>query len=143
MRVVGRLTGPIKTRPALAVAMLLACLAIATVPLGNFSAKAHVQTYRSNLSIKYQRSTDSFVGRVASFRECREGRAVEVHMQQPGPDPVVGSDTTDARGRYGPIPAAGAGFYYAKVAEVERGGYGHDHLCTGGTSRSLRARPPV
>ena len=141
MGVVGRLTGTFRNRPALAVATLLACLAIATVPLGNFSAKAHVQTYRSNISINYKRSADSFVGRVRSFKECREGRAVEIFMQQPGADTLVGSTTTDAHGRYGPVPASGAGFYYAKVAEVERGGgYGHDHLCTGGTSRTLRVR---
>jgi len=138
--VLGRLTGPIRNRPALAVAVLLACLAIATVPLGNFSAKAHVRTYRSNISINYKRSADGFIGRVRSFKECREGRAVQVFMQVPGPDTVVGSTTTDAHGRYGPVSALGPGFYYAKVAEVERGGYGHDHLCTGGTSRSLRVR---
>ena len=136
----GRLTGPIRNRPALAVAVLLACLAIATVPLGNFSAKAHVRTYRSNISINYKRSADAFVGRVRSFQECRDGRAVQVFKQVPGPDTLVGSDTTDVRGDYGPIAAQGAGFYYAKVAEVERGGYGHDHLCTAGTSRTLRVR---
>jgi hypothetical protein len=139
LRSVRQVSEAARRRPLVATIVLLSCLAAATIPLGAFSAQAHVQTFRSSVSIHYIRRHQHFTGVVGASRECRVGRLVEVFRQVPGaPDPLVGSDTTDARGKYGPIPSPGPGYYYAKVAEREAGGYGHDHLCRAGTSKTIR-----
>jgi hypothetical protein len=56
---------------------------------------------RSTVSIRHRGRPHRFVGRVTSPRDsCEPGRRVRVRRVRPGRDPVIGSDTTNANGRY-------------------------------------------
>jgi len=139
-----RLTGSVRSRTAIVTVVLLACLAIGTVPFGTLGAQAHVRTFHSRITIKYSRASQSFTGRVkASTTQCRRGRRVTIFLQLPQrTDKAVGHDVTNARGAYGPVASPGPGSYYAQVEQVSLGGYGHDHLCAAATSRTIRVRAP-
>ena len=111
-------------------------VALAAVPLGTWAARAHDQTYKANLSIHYDRKTQSLEGHIGTSNFCQEGRTVTVTKVGSG---VVGSAVSDFRGMWGPVPWDGPGSYFAEVGEVHEGGYGHDHTCLAGTSSTITA----
>jgi hypothetical protein len=56
---------------------------------------------RSTVNIRHRTGPHRFVGRVNSQDSaCESGRLVRVRRVRPGRDPVIGSDTTNANGRY-------------------------------------------
>lgn len=127
-----------KTRFGLALIALVAL----TLPFGPWSASAHTKVYHSEVSIRYSSTSDTFSGKVTGKPECREFRTVRVRRQQSGPDPVVGTDQSDSKGRWGPLPAPGPGLYYAAIRQRAATGYGqHRHGCT--SDRSTNVRVPT
>ena len=74
-----------------------------------------VEKHDSTLSIDYGNS--KFSGKVTSASKCKPQRQVVVRKLKSGPDPVVGRDTTNARGKYSFSFGDAKGKYYAKVAK--------------------------
>jgi hypothetical protein len=111
-------------------------VALAAVPLGTWAARAHTQTYQANLSIHYDRKTQSLDGHVGTSNFCQEGRTVSVYESGGS---LVGTAVSDFRGMWGPVAWNGPGSYYAQVSQVHEGGYGHDHTCLAGTSHTISA----
>jgi len=124
----------LKTRAAIAVC----CAALATIPLGAFAARAHVQTYQANVTIHYDHKAQALNGHVGTSSFCHEGRTVSVFRTDTGGQ-LVGTVVSDHSGQWGPIAAPGPGTYEARVAEIHEGGYGHDHLCLAGSSGPISA----
>ena len=113
-------------------------IALATLAFGSWAANAHTQTYKSNLTIHYDKKTNSFVGHIGTSSFCQEGRAVHVFQaNSAGSDIMVGSTLSGHAGHWSGISSPGAGTYYATIDERHDSGYGHDHLCLADTSRSV------
>lgn len=125
----------LRTRLALGVC----CLALATIPLGSFMARAHTQTYKANLTIHFDRKTQTFEGHVGTSVFCHEDRLVSVYKTDGGSDILVGTSVSDRSGQWGDVPWDGPGTYLARVSEVHEGGYGHDHTCLAGSSPTITA----
>jgi hypothetical protein len=126
------MTSKRRTRLVVGVAMV----ALAAVPLGSWAARAHTQTYKANLSIHYDRKTQSLDGHVGTSNFCQEGRTITVSKTGGG---IIGTAVSDFRGMWGPVAWDGPGSYYAQVSEVHEGGYGHDHTCLSDTSSTISA----
>jgi hypothetical protein len=109
-------------------------IALSTLALGSWTAAAHTQTYKTNLTIHYDKKSDSFVGHVGTSSFCQEGRAVHVFQVTAGGDIPVGSTLSGHAGHWSGISSPGSGTYYATVDEEHDSGYGHDHLCLADTS---------
>jgi hypothetical protein len=117
--------------------MVVTIAALASLSFGTWAAHADhgsVQTYKTHVTIQYRAKTDSFVGHLGTRRLCKEGRVVDVVKIDSG---VVGSDASDSHGRWGDVPSAGPGIYYATVSATSVGGYGSDKVCEAGTSRII------
>ena len=117
-----------------ALALVLAVpLLVATATI----AGAHNASFSSSVSIDYDRP--NFEGQVQSERErCEQGRTVSVFKVLDGPDRLIGTDETNGNGSYS-VPQAGAqGRFYARVARLVFGGYGHRHVCQGDTSGRIQ-----
>ncbi|MGH2768292.1 MAG: hypothetical protein ACRDIF_04965 [Actinomycetota bacterium] len=145
------------SKTSVKVAVVLAVLALASLLFASWSAQAHVRGYRTRVSIQFSRRTDTLSGVVRSNidvgnprqrrnRDCNSGREVSVYFQLSGPDRLVAMVLSERRGRWGPVPATGAGYYYAVAAQRELPGYvdgydpGHDHRCMAGESNTIRVR---
>jgi len=113
---------------------LLSVAALVTVPFISLAAHGHQKSFRSNVVIHYRPASNTFDGHVGTARVCKEGRTVLV--QQLPSNAVVGSDTTDHSGHWGPVPAPGPGTYYARVTQEIRGGYG-GVVCLEGVSHTV------
>ena len=87
----------LRTRIALGVC----CLALATIPLGSFMARAHTQTYKANLTIHFDRKTQTFEGHVGTSVFCHEDRLVSVYRTDGGSDILVGTSVSDRSGQWG------------------------------------------
>ena len=111
-------------------------IALLSLALGTWAANAHTQTYKSNLTIHFDKKTNSFDGHVGTSSFCQEGRSVHV-FQSSGGAVLVGSTTSGHAGQWSGVSSPGAGTYYATVDERHDTGYGHDHLCLAGTSGSV------
>jgi hypothetical protein len=125
----------LRTRIALGVC----CVALATIPLGSFMARAHTQTYKANVTIHYDRKTQSLNGHVGTSSFCHEDRLVSVYETSGGSDVLVGTSVSDHSGQWGDVAWDGPGSYVARVSEVHEGGYGHDHTCLAGSSPTISA----
>ena len=55
-------------------------------------------------------------GKAKTEDECESGRNVTLFRRRPGPDSVVGADTTNSLGRYGVKTGRKRGTYYARIA---------------------------
>src|SRR5204863_1517160 len=61
------------------VALVLCGLALLTIPLGSFLASAHTQTYSANLSLHFDKKTQTFDGHVGTSSFCHEDRLVSLY----------------------------------------------------------------
>jgi len=118
------------------IALAVVSVALLSVPLGSWAARAHTQTFGANLSLHFDRKTQDFNGHVGTSVFCHADRSVELVKVGTG---VVGTTVSDHSGQWGPLPWTGPGSYYAQVTEIHEGGYGHDHICLAGTSATQSA----
>jgi hypothetical protein len=111
------------------VALALSVLALAALPFGQWAATAHTQTYKTNLSIHFDKHADSIWGHVGSSSFCQEDRTVEVFKDGIS----IGTTLSEHAGMWS-VDSQGSGDYYATVAESHTVGYDHDHTCLADTS---------
>jgi hypothetical protein len=113
-------------------------IALATLALGSWAANAHAQTFKTNLTIHYDKKTNSFEGHVGTSSFCQEGRAIQVfQVNSGGSDILIGSTTSGHAGHWSGIASPGPGTYYATADERQESGYGHDHRCLADTSGTV------
>jgi hypothetical protein len=110
----------------------LSLVALATVGVGSWAASAHAQTFRSNLSIHYDRQHGLW-GHVGTASVCQEGRQITIHASGGG---VVGTAVSGHAGMWSGV-SVGSGSYYATVAQTTSGGYGGDDVCLADTSSTV------
>jgi hypothetical protein len=127
-----------QTRLRMRVALVVCGLALTTIPLGTFMARAHTQTYAANVTIHFDHKAQSFDGHVGTSSFCHEDRLVSV-FKTDGGDVLVGTSVSDHSGQWGDVAWDGPGTYVARVSEVHEGGYGHDHTCLAGSSHTISA----
>ncbi len=113
----------------------LAVVALVTASIGTMIAQAHTQSFKTNLTMHFDKKTDTFVGHLGTSSFCQQGRQVTVRVS--GSNTVVGSTVSGHAGHWDGVSAPGPGTYYASVAETSSGGYGGDHICLGATSNAV------
>jgi hypothetical protein len=116
------------------IALAVCGLALLSIPLGSFLASAHTQTYGANLSIHFDKKTQTFNGHVGTSSFCHEDRLVSLYRTDSGSDVLVGTSVSDHSGQWGDLSWTGPGSYVARVTLVHESGYGHDHTCLAGSS---------
>ncbi|HKG36317.1 MAG TPA: hypothetical protein VKA89_07780 [Solirubrobacterales bacterium] len=84
-----------------------------------------------------------FHGKVLSPNAaCEQGRKVKLKREVPGKDPVFGTSTTDAQGRWEVTVSGFAGVslsrFYARVRRRSEGTAGTIFVCRSDRSRSIR-----
>ena len=87
-----------QSRLRMRVALVVCGLALTTIPLGTFMARAHTQTYGANVTIHYDRNTQSFDGHVGTSSFCHEDRLVSVYRTEGG-EVLVGKSVYDHSGQ--------------------------------------------
>jgi len=113
---------PKKSHARVASFLTLALLAL-SIPL-SLMGSAQAAVIPSEVTIKFKEGPTLFKGKVTSdLPECREGRLVTVFKVRKGPDKTVGSDLTNARGKWKVDVNHANGRYYAKVKRSQLGGY--------------------
>jgi hypothetical protein len=123
-----------QSRLRMRIAIVLCGLALTTIPMGSFLARAHTQTYKANLTIHFDKRAQTFDGHVGTSVFCHENRLVSVYRTDGGSDVLVGTKVSDHSGQWGDVSWTGPGSYVARVSEIHEGGYGHDHTCLAGSS---------
>ena len=113
-------------------ALALSTLALLSLPIGMLTARAHTQTYKTNVSIHFDKKANEIWGHLGTSSFCQEGRSVQVFKDATS----IGSVVSVHAGMWS-IPATGAGSYQAVAAESHSTGYDHDHTCLSGTSSTL------
>jgi len=113
-------------------ALVLSTLALLSLPIGMLAARAHTQTYQTNVSIHFDKKADEIWGHLGTSSFCQEGRSVQVFKDGSS----VGTVVSEHAGMWS-IPAGGAGNYHAVAAQSHSTGYDHDHTCLEGTSTTL------
>ncbi len=113
-------------------ALALSTLALLSLPFGMWVAQGHTQTYKTNVSIHYDKKADEIWGHLGTSSFCKEGRTVQVFKDGVS----IGSVVSVHAGMWS-ISAAGAGGYQAVAAESHSTGYDHDHTCLAGTSTTF------
>jgi hypothetical protein len=107
----------------------VACLAVA-IP-----ALAQPNTVHINSTVTLANHAPAFHGRVKSPNDaCEQGRKVKMFQQQPGPDDLLGHDTTNGQGQWLVPFKPGSGAFYAKVKRREEGTAGTIYVCRGDKS---------
>jgi hypothetical protein len=121
---------------SLRVAITAALLAVSAVAVWAVVAGAHTIGFNSHVTTAFQpghrQANDIFSGTVISGKPlCEQHRRVAVQRSVDGPDPLVGTDFTDADGRWEvQVHDAIAGTYYARATrKVLRRSPGHLHVC--------------
>jgi hypothetical protein len=115
----------------------LSLIALLSLALGSWAANAHTQTYKSNLSIHYDKHTASFWGHVGTSSFCQEDRLVSVYRTESGIDTLIGTTFSGHAGMWEGVPSPGPGDYFATVDALHDAGYGHDHQCEADTSSTV------
>jgi hypothetical protein len=121
----------------------LACGAFALLAV---VAAAHTARYDSTVTISFQRGhphgdSDEFSGVVVSQKvRCKVQRTVAVRKRVDGPDPLIGTDSTNKHGQWDlKAPGTTAGTYYARARrKVLRHNANHLHVCRPATSQDLK-----
>jgi hypothetical protein len=116
-------------------AITVAVVALLSVPIGTLIARAHTQTFRTNLTMHFDKKSDTFVGHLGTSSFCQQGRQVTVHVS--GSNAVVGSTISGHAGHWDGISVPGPGSYYASVGQTPSGGYSGDHTCLAATSNTV------
>jgi hypothetical protein len=126
----------------IAATVSLACFAFAALAV---VAVAHTVRYDSLVSISFQRGhhgeSDTFKGKVVSLKDrCERNRTVAVKRRVDGPDPVLGTDTTNKDGEWElQMASTPAGTYYARARrKVLRRSADHLHVCKPAVSHDLK-----
>jgi hypothetical protein len=126
------LQGPKRVGGSLAIALLAAVALPSSAP--------SLPSYESSVTIKADRETEVFRGRVISpSAHCYVGRAVRVFRARPGRDRYLIRTFTDEAGKWRAIiPAQHARHLYARVREetVPPGGVPRAR-CSGDKSRTI------
>jgi hypothetical protein len=126
------LQGPKRVGGSLAIALLAAVALPSSAP--------SLPSYHSSVTIKSDRATEVFRGRVISgSAHCYVGRAVRIFRARPGRDLYLTRTFTDEAGRWRAIiPAQHAKHLYARVREetVPPGGAPRAR-CSGDKSRTI------
>jgi hypothetical protein len=104
------------TRPR----VLLAVLSGGLVAILLFAGPASARSYSTKVIVK---SPPEFYGELKSPKSyCRYGRPVRLYIEQPGPDELIYTDTTDSSGEWsmpiGTPPTPGS--YYVQVSPTGR-----------------------
>lgn len=120
------------------VAVTISLLALLTLPIGTLIARAHTQTYQTNLTIHYDHQSGDFDGHVGSSSFCQEGRQITIY--ESGSNAVVGAAVSGHAGQWSGVSAPGPGAYYATVSEMQDSGYGHDHTCLEDASNTVTVK---
>jgi hypothetical protein len=68
------------------------------------------------VTLGYSKAAHAFKGRLGPAGACSAGEAVTVFKKRDGPDRQMGSDVTDADGRYAVDSARRAGTFYSRAA---------------------------
>jgi hypothetical protein len=124
-------------------AALLTCSAVAVWAVG---AGAHTVGFNSHVTMGFQpghrEANDTFFGTVISAKPlCEQHRRVAVQRSVDGPDALVGTDFTDADGRWEvQVHDAPAGTYYARATRkvLVRSPGQHLHVCRPGISNEVK-----
>ena len=95
------------------------------------------EAHDSNVTIK--RTTRGFSGLVKSVGKCEPKREVVLRKLRKGADPVVGRDTTTAKGAWSVAVPNAKGRYYAKVLKRVFTQNDAQITCRGDRSRTVRA----
>jgi hypothetical protein len=119
-------------RSKLVVALSLVALLSLALVASSASAKNH--TFKTNLTMHYDKKSNTFDGHAGTASFCQEGRSVHVFRS---PSTLVGNATTVHAGHWSGVPAPGPGTYYATVDAQSGGGYGGDTTCLAGTSNTV------
>ena len=114
------------------VALLLSTLALLSLPIGMLTARAHTQTYKTNMSIHFDKKSNEIWGHLGTSSFCQEGRTVEIFKDGSS----IGSVVSVHAGMWS-ILSTGAGSYYAVAAESHSTGYEDDDTCLAGTSSTV------
>jgi hypothetical protein len=93
----------------------------------------------TNLSIDYRSGAFKGAGRSREKR-CRKGRQVTIKKQKKGRDSVVGSDTTNSKGRYSVRSRANGKFYASIAKKTFIASNGDTVTCRADKSRKIRVR---
>lgn len=123
--------------------VLAALIAVGVSALVSTAAGTQVVKIRSKVTI--QSNSLVFHGKVKSPNPgCREGRKVKLkRVFSGGPDLLVGTDTTDAHGRWRITPQGSAGIslarFYARVRRSSEGTAGTIFVCKSDRSRTVGA----
>jgi hypothetical protein len=117
------------------VALLLSTLALLSLPIGMMTARAHTQTYGTNVSIHYDKQADEIWGHLGTSSFCQEDRSVQVFKDGSS----IGTVVSVHAGMWS-LPATGAGDYQAVAALSHSTGYDHDHTCLEGSSSMLTVK---
>jgi hypothetical protein len=124
-------------------AVISALLAVAIAALATGAAGTRVVNIPSKVTI--QSRSLVFHGKVRSPNPgCRQGRKVKLKRAiSGGPDQALGTDTSDARGRWRITPQGSAGIslahFYARVRRSSEGTAGTIFVCRADRSRTVGA----
>jgi hypothetical protein len=125
------------TRVQIAIAVALAATGMAV------AAATATQTVHISSQVTISRDLETaFHGRVLSPKPaCRSDRTVKILRRVSGPDPVMGHDRTDARGRWdleiSGFAGAGMAHFYAKVRRRAEGTAGTIFVCDPDISKTV------
>lgn len=120
------------------VALLLSTLALLSLPIGMLTARAHTQTYGTNVSIHYDKQANEIWGHLGTSSFCQEDRSVQVFKDG---SPIDTVSSVHAGMWSLQLPATGgAGDYQAVAALSHSTGYDHDHTCLEGSSSMLTVK---
>jgi hypothetical protein len=116
-------------------AITVAVVALLSVPIGTMIARAHTQTFKTNLTLHVDKKSDTFVGHLGTSSFCQQGRQVTVHVA--GSNAIVGSTISGHAGQWSGVSVPGPGSYFATVSQTSSGGYSGDHTCLAATSNTV------
>jgi hypothetical protein len=113
-------------------ALALSVLALLSLPIGMWTAGAHTQTYKTNMSIHYDKHGDSIWGHLGTSSFCQQGRTVQVFKDGVS----IGSTVSGHAGMWS-MGATGDGGYQAVATQSVSTGYEHNHTCLAGSSKTI------
>jgi hypothetical protein len=118
--------------------LIVPSAAITIVPFAPAPSQAHEFDTQSNITIN--RQGNRFFGKVASDRGiCKKGRTVRLYRTKNGRRRLVKTTTTNRNGNWS-TTARRRGRFQAVVGQKVRSRYGHNHVCRGDRSPTIRKR---
>ena len=96
---------------------------VLAIPIALIGTGALASVFDSEVSIHFNDNKGLFKGHVDSTSECEAGRKVVVFKARKGDDKKIGSDMTNAQGKWKVDKNHANGKYYAKVKKSTLAGY--------------------